>query len=159
MRISPDVFDSAARIACTIWSCSSLLRNSLVRIALPAGTGAAPTETATAATESSTASRRPSASSTAHRQEDGTASARGVAVTAESSHHSRNDNQDRDKDDEEQKTGCWGVAVSLRDSFPRSLVFAANRFEDRIDPFGQTAFVIVVPKMRFDPVFRDVERS
>src|SRR2546430_1351823 len=82
-----------------------------------------------------------------------------VAVTAESSHHSRNDHQDRDKDDEEQKTWCWGVAVSLRHSFPRSLVFAANRFEDRIDPFGQTTFVIVVPKMRFDPVFRDIERS
>jgi hypothetical protein len=41
----------------------------------------------------------------------------------------------------------------------RSFVFAANRLQDRIDPRRDPAFVIAVPKMRFDFVFGNVERG
>ena len=48
------------------------------------------------------------------------------------------------------------LRAPLASRFSSALVFAANRFEDRIDPFRKAAFVVVVSKMRFDPMFGDV---
>ena len=49
--------------------------------------------------------------------------------------------------------------MSFCNRFSSACVFSANRLKDRIDPFGESAFVIVVPKMWFDPMFGDVECS
>ena len=49
--------------------------------------------------------------------------------------------------------------MSFSNRFSSACVFSANRLKDRIDPFGESAFVIVVPKMWFDPMFGDVECS
>src|SRR5437868_7330569 len=159
IRIWPDVFDSAYWIACTMRSCSSLLRNSFVRIELPARARAAAAKTSAAAAKSATASGRPASSSTAHRKEHGAASPRGIGITAAPAHHSRNDRQHNDKNNEEQKAGRGVVGAPFLDCFASPFVFASNRFEDRIDPVDQPAFVIVVTKTRFDPVFGDVEGS
>lgn len=47
--------------------------------------------------------------------------------------------------------------MSFANGFPRSGVFAANRFENRIDSFRESALIILVSKMRFDPVLSNVK--
>src|SRR5207237_6728219 len=131
-RISPEVFDSVSRIASTIRSCSSLLRNSFVRMELPARASASATEASAATAEStkSTAARGPTASAS-YGEKYGTASARRVGVSAETPHYSGNDRHDDEKDNKEQKAGCRNIpAPSFRYCFAAAFIFAANRFED-----------------------------
>ena len=49
----------------------------------------------------------------------------------------------------QEKPPAFPVA-RFRDRFPRALVFAANGFQHQIDAGGQSAFVILLPKMRLD---------
>src|ERR1700757_2883988 len=103
-RISPDVFDSASRIAFTIRSCSSLLRNSLVRIRLPASARTSTAKASSTSTKSAkaAATRRPTTAPSAaetHWYENRAASARGVTVATEPSHHPRDKAQNDEEDD------------------------------------------------------------
>ena len=46
----------------------------------------------------------------------------------------------------------------LSNGLSRSRVLAANRLKDRINSDCDPAFVITIPKVRLDLVFRDIER-
>src|SRR5438105_2646850 len=162
MRISPEVFDSASRIALTIRSCSSLLRNSLVRILLPTRSRASAAKTPASAAESAKAaaiSRRPAATATTYGKEHGAATAGRITPTAKSPQHSRNDDQHDQKNEEEPNTRTATTTTFFRNRLTRSLVLAANRLKDRIDSGGDPTFVIAIAKLRFDSVFGDVERG
>ena len=65
--------------------------------------------------------------------------------------------------EEEEKHEVWDQHVALfelitfANGLSGSLVFPANRFEDRIDSFRQTFVIVIAPKMRFDSILSDVE--
>lgn len=63
----------------------------------------------------------------------------------------------------EQENPSAEECISVRLSFPNRLaaafVFAADRFQDRLNPDRDAAFEIIRAKSRFDLSFRDVERS
>src|SRR5438552_16637431 len=104
--MSPEVFDSASRIALRIPSCSSLLRNALVRIVLPTRSRAASAKATASAAESAkpaaTATpRRPAATAATDRQEHGTAAARGITPSDKSAQPPRHDDHHDHKYDED----------------------------------------------------------
>src|SRR3977135_3045870 len=72
--------------------------------------------------------------------------------------------EDQQKGNEEEKenhvaTEISASARSLANGFAGSLVFAADRFEDRINSIGEAAFVIAVVEARVDAVLANIERS
>src|ERR1017187_854457 len=161
MRISPEVFVSASWIARMMRSCSSLLRNSFVRILSPArpGPASAKTTAPTAKATEAAATRRPAAAGSARPTTNERAAKSGISVPTFTRKAGHDEKDDRDEEKEQKRK--WELSArgprSFAHSFPRTFVLSADRFDDGIDPSGESAFVIVCSEAWFDLIFSDIE--
>src|ERR1039457_7353003 len=161
MRISPEVFVSASWIARMMRSYSSLLRNSFVRIWSPArpGPASAKTTAPTAKATEAAATRRPAAAGSARPTTNERAAKSGISVPTftRKAGHDKKDDRDEEKEQKRKRKLSARSPRSFARSFPGTFVLSADRFDDGIDPGGESALVIVRPETRFDLILGDVE--